>query len=520
MPPKRLFRDAIHCFDSLIEISHNTEAIREFARKKDIDLKYLVDGANFLISKMHFNHENNYYVTLGLPKNSSADEIRERWKRLMLLYHPDRQEGQEEWVSERAKKVNEAYSTLKDEAKRLIYDKRLADEGVSTRPAPGPRVAVRKSPPPRRSHSTGPNWTKTRKYLPRLLVGLYVIVALIAIGIIYLRNRASDFEAELMAKAQQPVREAGSPAGSIERPAVPAVTSEEGKNADAAITAPAADSSVLVPAAPEQPEKKTAAAPSRPLPAGTRAEGKTPAAQQPARREPSVPAVPAQVKVHIPPKTAQEETIPEKRLIDQLKTPIPMRSSSLKQKAAGNNPAGAAMPVLPEAERNAVVSSPERGPETHESPQVMEKRAESASVAGDVPQQKAPPLPPVLPARAETLTQDEVEAFIQRYIGAYEKNDLESFMALFSRSAVENDRMDYNEIRTAYQETFSEKINYYKLSDLKVSLAGMNAFVSGKYSINRYLSQENRWVRHTGTIRWTLAKVNNALRITRINYDN
>jgi hypothetical protein len=97
VPPEKLYFEAIHCFDALIDISLNTENIRHFAQKKSLDLKYLVDGANFVISKMHFNPEKNHYITLGLSRTASSDTIRERWKRLMLLYHPDRQEGSEEW---------------------------------------------------------------------------------------------------------------------------------------------------------------------------------------------------------------------------------------------------------------------------------------------------------------------------------------------------------------------------------------------------------------------------------------
>jgi len=75
-----------------MDISNNSDAIRTFSSRNNIDLKYLVDGANFVISKIHFNPENNYYTTLGLPRKASRVEIRERWKMFMLLYHPDRQE--------------------------------------------------------------------------------------------------------------------------------------------------------------------------------------------------------------------------------------------------------------------------------------------------------------------------------------------------------------------------------------------------------------------------------------------
>jgi len=52
------------------------------------ELRYLEDA---------LQPEENFYITLGLPRNASPEEIRQRWKNLMLLYHPDKQTGDEEW---------------------------------------------------------------------------------------------------------------------------------------------------------------------------------------------------------------------------------------------------------------------------------------------------------------------------------------------------------------------------------------------------------------------------------------
>ena len=201
----RLYRDAIPCFSSLIEISHNTEDIRDFARRHEIDNKYLVDGANFVISKMHFNPESNYYVTLGLPKNASHDEIRERWKKLMLLYHPDKQVGEEEWVTERAKKVNEAYSTLKDEEKRRSYDLKLIDQPVRQHAALQPKLKVRAGAPGHQHirRSNNPNWERNKKYIPKILIGLYVLAAFAFFASIYIQNSSELLESALFVKPQQ-----------------------------------------------------------------------------------------------------------------------------------------------------------------------------------------------------------------------------------------------------------------------------------------------------------------------------
>jgi curved DNA-binding protein CbpA len=203
--PAELYREAITCFGSLMDISQNTAIAKEFARREDMDLKYLVDGANFVISKLHFNHENNYYVTLGLAEGSSQEEIRERWKRLMLLYHPDLQAGNEEWVSERAKKVNEAYTILKDPLKRRSYDLKLRDQRAAKPSSRGHHpeayalksaeraVSVRNG----RQH-TSAAWSNAKKNLPRVLIGLYILGASVVLAIVYYhRDTSSYLEKEL-----------------------------------------------------------------------------------------------------------------------------------------------------------------------------------------------------------------------------------------------------------------------------------------------------------------------------------
>ncbi len=184
--------------------------MRDFALRNEIDLKYLVDGANFVISMLHFNPESNYYVTLGTSGKASQEEIRERWKKLMLLYHPDRQGDNKEWFAERAKKVNEAYSALKDASKRAAFDKKLAKDSfrrqssrlyaAASDGAGMHRIATRRPVGRGRSSGKGAN---LRRYLPALIVVCYIAVAVVFIVFIYLRNKSASLESEL-----QPVRDA------------------------------------------------------------------------------------------------------------------------------------------------------------------------------------------------------------------------------------------------------------------------------------------------------------------------
>ncbi len=61
----------------------------------------------------------DYYEILGIPKNSSEEEIKKAFRKLAHQYHPDKKGGDEK----KFKEVNEAYQVLSDSKKRAQYDK-------------------------------------------------------------------------------------------------------------------------------------------------------------------------------------------------------------------------------------------------------------------------------------------------------------------------------------------------------------------------------------------------------------
>lgn len=63
----------------------------------------------------------DYYKILGVPKNSSAKEIKKAYYQLAKKYHPDSNKNDSE-CSKKFQEVSEAYEILSDDTKRKEFD--------------------------------------------------------------------------------------------------------------------------------------------------------------------------------------------------------------------------------------------------------------------------------------------------------------------------------------------------------------------------------------------------------------
>src|SRR5690348_11041560 len=75
------------------------------------------------------NVKRDYYEVLGVSRTATEQEVKSAYRKLALLYHPDRNPNNPD-AEEKFKEATEAYAVLCDADKRSAYD-RFGHAGVS-----------------------------------------------------------------------------------------------------------------------------------------------------------------------------------------------------------------------------------------------------------------------------------------------------------------------------------------------------------------------------------------------------
>ncbi len=97
-----------------------------------MDREQLVAAARAFVRQVCLRERATHYQVLCLEEGAARDTIRENYRLLMALIHPDRQDADaNEWPTNCAQRVNEAYATLSEGPSRKAYDEMMRKSHVS-----------------------------------------------------------------------------------------------------------------------------------------------------------------------------------------------------------------------------------------------------------------------------------------------------------------------------------------------------------------------------------------------------
>ena len=65
---------------------------------------------------------NNYYETLGIPRDASGKDIKKAYRNLAVKWHPDKNPKDQETATKKFQEISTAYEVLSDEKARKRYD--------------------------------------------------------------------------------------------------------------------------------------------------------------------------------------------------------------------------------------------------------------------------------------------------------------------------------------------------------------------------------------------------------------
>jgi hypothetical protein len=88
------------------------------------DQAELIAAARAFVRQVCLWERATHYQLLCLHRTAGSDQVKENYRLLMALLHPDRQDGSA-WPADAAQRINEAHDVLADDAARREYDATL-----------------------------------------------------------------------------------------------------------------------------------------------------------------------------------------------------------------------------------------------------------------------------------------------------------------------------------------------------------------------------------------------------------
>lgn len=134
-------------------------------------------SARFFVRTVMLRPNGSHYDVLGVGPTDDAAVVREHYRLLIRMTHPDFADAQAPWPDDAAARVNRAYDVLSSPTRKAEYDaqRRPPEDRVS-----GARLVA--APPPRRHEVSVVSW---RKRLGTYVAGGLAVGALAALALLW-----------------------------------------------------------------------------------------------------------------------------------------------------------------------------------------------------------------------------------------------------------------------------------------------------------------------------------------------
>lgn len=108
----------------------------------------------------------------------------------------------------------------------------------------------------------------------------------------------------------------------------------------------------------------------------------------------------------------------------------------------------------------------------------------------------------------------EVDLFLNQYVRAYESGDVDTFVSLYSTSAVEKG-LHYDEIKKSYRKHFEAGHYTFEMKNPQEQKSGDEIILTGSYSVKK---KGDTGVLVQGNVKWTLIREGGSLKIIKADY--
>ncbi len=481
-PPGSLPPDSEELRTALGEIAKGSRSahatlIRQVAASRHVGFEELVRRAGFVLACVTLPSSGTYYELLGVSPRASSREIRQRWATLIQRYHPDHA-GPEGGLGDRARRLIEAYQTLRDPERRRRYDAEL-----SRIRGGWPVVSPVDAPGSWRRLAPAERW----RWAPAAIaaVGVVVVVAMVR------------WAAQPPTIAPRAAPRPTAPAMSEVMPVEAGAVQPSRSSPDAEIDGGSAE--------PERPSKPSTSRPPLPSLLGRLTEPDStaaPSAAEARREEERRQPIPGDASHSLPDasRTAVEPPAPPSGGLDAAQG----GQRSDRDAAAPSTAPGPKPP--PHVVRTPVMSAPDSKPPAIPGPAIASTPSPEPSRAN-----KKAPAP------------EGWSSLIEAFRGAYERKDVGVLNGLFADDVRERTVMGRRAVQQLYM------ANFQVLDSIRYEVSQVTAqpgrregevLVQGHFRIRAVDARHrSRPLDVSGPIRWTLRREGEAFRIIEIDYD-